>query len=146
MEINNNLNYKNIINSNFYKNDLCDLDNKSTVNNTTDSIEINETNFDIINTKKAHDAFLEANKGELGDMSLQYVIIKDIMKDDGIDVPDFTPNNTTAFLPFIDKMKEYAKNLMTDPNFHEVGGSPLTDKFLDFCDLYKEKLIQYDCK
>ncbi|MBN1077053.1 hypothetical protein [Clostridium botulinum] len=146
MEINNNLNYKNIINSDFYKNDLSISDNKSTVNTTTDSIEINETNFDIINTKKAHDAFLEANEGEFGDMSLQYVIIKDIMKNNGIDVPDFTPNNTTAFLPFIDKMKEFAKNLMTDPNFHEVGGSPLTDEFLDFCDLYKEKLIQYDCK
>lgn len=146
MEINTNLNYKNVINSDFYKNDLSASDNKSTVNNTTDSIEINETNFDIINTKKAHDAFGEANEGELGDMSLQYVIIKDIMKNNGIDVPDFTPNNTTAFLPFIDKMKGYAKNLMTDPNFHEVGAMPLTDEFLDFCDLYKEKLIQYDCK
>ena len=53
MEINNNLNYKNIINSNFYKNDLSDLDNKSTVNNTTDSIEINETNFNVIKYKKS---------------------------------------------------------------------------------------------
>ncbi|MDR5588696.1 hypothetical protein [Clostridium aquiflavi] len=146
MEINNNLNYKNIINSNFYKNDLSDLDNKSTVNNTTDSIEINETNFNVINTKKAYDAFKEANQGEVGDNSVLYAIIKDAMKNDGIDVPDFTSNNTTAFLPFIDKMKEYAKNLMTDPNFHQIGGMPLTDEFLDFCDLYKEKLIQYDCK
>ncbi|NFI57922.1 hypothetical protein FDA48_16470 [Clostridium botulinum] len=146
MEINNNLNYKNIINSDFYKNDLSISDNKSTINATTDSIEINETDFNVINTKKAYDVFKESNQGEFGDNSFLYAIIKDIMKDDGIDVPDFTPNNTTAFLPFIDKMKEYAKNLMTDPNFHEVGGSPLTDEFLDFCDLYKEKLIQYDCK
>ncbi|NFH88655.1 hypothetical protein FDA33_00220 [Clostridium botulinum] len=146
MEINNNLNYKNIINSDFYKNDLSTSDNKSTINATTDSIEINETDFNVINTKKAYDAFKEANQGEFGDNSFLYAIIKDIMKDDGIDVPDFTPNNTTAFLPFIDKMKEFAKNLMTDPNFHQIGGMPLTDEFLDFCDLYKEKLIQYDCK
>ncbi|NFE95652.1 hypothetical protein [Clostridium botulinum] len=146
MEINNNLNYKNIINSDFYKNDLSTSDNKSTVNTTTDSIEINETDFNVINTKKAYDAFKEANKGEVGDNSVLYAIIKDMMKDDGIDVPDFTSNNTTAFFPFIDKMKEYAKNLMTDPNYHQVGAMPLTDEFLDFCDLYKEKLIQYDCK
>ncbi|WP_315079235.1 hypothetical protein [uncultured Clostridium sp.] len=146
MEINDNLNYKNIINSNFSKNYLPASDNKSTANTTTYSIEINETNFNVINTKKAYDAFKEANQGEVGDNSVLYAIIKDMMKDDGIDVPDFTPNNATAFLPFIDKMKEYSKNLMTDPNYHQVGAMPLTDEFLDFCDLYKEKLIQYDCK
>ncbi|WP_252217059.1 hypothetical protein, partial [Clostridium sp. CMCC3677] len=98
---NNNLNYKNIINSDFYKNDLSISDNKNTVNNTTDSIEINETDFNVINTKKAYDAFKEANQGEVGDNSVLYAIIKDAMKNDGIDVPDFTSNNTTAFLPFI---------------------------------------------
>ncbi|MBW6408740.1 hypothetical protein [Clostridium weizhouense] len=147
MEIYNNLNYKNIVHSDFSKNQLPTIDKKNVSENISiDSIEINETNSNTINNKKAYDAFKDTNNEELSDMSLQYLIIKDMMSRDGIQVPNFTPENSTKFLPFIDKMKDYAKNLMTDPDFHQYGAMPLTNDFLDFCDSFKEKLTQYGCK
>ncbi|ACD52914.1 hypothetical protein FDB55_06390 [Clostridium botulinum] len=126
------------------KNDIKDL-------TSIDGIEINEKNENVINTRKAYDAFkdscskfgyVETSSGNGSDMSLYYNTIVDMMRDDGIDVPSFIPdgNNNCNFLPFIDKMKEYAKDLsLTNPNF-------LPDCFSEFCDLFKEKLIQYDCK
>ena len=163
MEIYNNLNNRNLVGSNLSKNELANINtinpdelpniNKinNNDNNTTDSIEISEKNSNVINTKKAYDAFRDANSEKFGDMisgdmSGQYIIMQAFMKKDGIEVPDFTPDNATAFLPFLDKMKEYTKNLMTDPTFEQHGAMPLTNDFLDFCDSFKEKLIQYDCK
>ncbi|WP_252229930.1 hypothetical protein [Clostridium sp. ZBS15] len=117
----------------------------------SDDIEINEKNEAVINTKKAYDAFknacsefgyVETLGGNGSDMSLYYVTLIDVMKDEGFDVPSFIPdgNNNCNFLPFIDKMKDYAKDLsLTNPNF-------LPDCFSEFCDLFKEKLVQYDCK
>ncbi|ACD21854.1 MULTISPECIES: hypothetical protein [Clostridium] len=116
-----------------------------------DGIEINEKNEDVINTKKSYDAFKDACSefgyvetlgGNSSDMSLYYVTLISVMENEGIDVPSFIPDGTNNrnFLPFIDKMKDYAKDLsLTNPNF-------LPDCFSEFCDLYKEKLIQYDCK
>ncbi|MBN1044737.1 hypothetical protein DVW08_05060 [Clostridium botulinum] len=101
----------------------------------------------VINTKKAYDAFKDACSefgyvetlgGNGSDMSLYY----NTLIDEGIDVPSFILDGTNNhnFLPFIDKMKEYAKDLsLTNPDF-------LPDCFSEFCDLFKEKLIQYDCK
>ncbi|MBW6408744.1 hypothetical protein [Clostridium weizhouense] len=147
MEIYNNLNYKNIVHSDFSKNQLLNINKKNVSENiSTDSIEIKEKNENVINTKKAFDAFKDAKKMDFGDFSGQYIIIKHMMEQDGIQVPDFTPENSTKFLPFIDKMKDYAKNLMTDPDFHQYGAMPLTNDFLDFCDSFKEKLTQYGCK
>ncbi len=126
------------------KNDIKDL-------TSIDGIEINEKNEDVINTKKSYDAFKDACSefgyvetlgGNGSDMSLYYNTLIDVMKDEGIDVPSFILDGTNNhnFLPFIDKMKDYAKDLsLTNPNF-------LPDCFSEFCDLYKEKLIQYDCK
>ncbi len=126
------------------KNDTKDL-------TSIDGIEINEKNENVINTKKAYDAFKDAcsefgyveTLGSNGsDMSLYYNTLIDVIKDEGIDVPSFIPDGTNNhnFLPFIDKMKEYAKDLsLTNPDF-------LPDCFSEFCDLFKEKLIQYDCK
>ncbi|NFE74123.1 hypothetical protein FDC27_05955 [Clostridium botulinum] len=116
-----------------------------------DGIEINEKNEDVINTKKSYDAFkdvcsefgyVETLGGNGSDMSLYYVTLISVMENEGIDVPSFITDGTNNrnFLPFIDKMKDYAKDLsLTNPNF-------LPDCFSEFCDLYKEKLIQYDCK
>ncbi|MBN1077054.1 hypothetical protein [Clostridium botulinum] len=129
------------------------IPNKTDTKNlkSSDNIEINEKNENIINTKKAYDAFKDSCSefgyvGTLGDnggdMSLYYNRILSIMKNEGIDVPSFIPDGTNNrnFLPFIDKMKDYAKDLsLTNPNF-------LPDCFSEFCDLYKEKLVQYDCK
>ncbi|MBN1048046.1 hypothetical protein FDB37_02940 [Clostridium botulinum] len=126
------------------KNDTKDL-------TSIDGIEINEKNENVINTKKAYDAFKDACSefgyvetlgGNGSDMSLYYNTLIDVIKDEGIDVPSFIPDGTNNhnFLPFIDKMKEYAKDLsLTNPDF-------LPDCFSEFCDLFKEKLIQYDCK
>ncbi|WP_252236264.1 hypothetical protein [Clostridium sp. CH2] len=117
----------------------------------SNNIEINEKNENIINTKKAYDAFKDACSefgyvetlgGNGSDMSLYYVTLIDVMKDEEFDVPSFIPdgNNNCNFLPFIDKMKDYAKDLsLTNPNF-------LPNCFSEFCDLFKEKLVQYDCK
>ncbi|WP_061313712.1 hypothetical protein, partial [Clostridium botulinum] len=80
-----------------------------------------ETNENIINTKKAYDAFKDSCSefgyiGALGDnggdMSLYYNRILSIMKNEGIDVPSFITDGTNNrnFLPFIDKMKDYAKD------------------------------------
>ncbi|NFQ09971.1 hypothetical protein [Clostridium sp. CMCC3677] len=126
------------------KNDTKDL-------TSIDGIELNQKNENVINTKKVYDAFKDACSefgyvetlgGNGSDMSLYYVTLISVMKNEGIDVPSFIPDGTNDrnFLPFIDKMKEYAKDLsLTNPNF-------LPDCFSEFCDLFKEKLIQYDCK
>ncbi|AIY82157.1 hypothetical protein FDB15_02995 [Clostridium botulinum] len=154
-----------IYNNNYHKklnitdNDLVKQTILNRIPNETDTknlayshnIEINEKNENTINTKKAYDAFKDACSefgyvetlgGNGSDMSLYYVTLIDVMKDEEFDVPSFIPdgNNNCNFLPFIDKMKDYAKDLsLTNPNF-------LPDCFSEFCDLFKEKLVQYDCK
>lgn len=115
----------------------------------SDSIEIAEQNENIINTKKAYDAFkdacsdfgyVETLNGNGADMSLYYNRALIIMREEGISVPSFIPDsqNSTSYLSFIDKVKEFAKS--------PTGAKYLPDSFLDFCDSYKEKLIQYGCK
>lgn len=115
-----------------------------------DTIKINEKNENIINTKKAHDAFKDTCedcgyvKNSLGndvDMSYYYGIVVDLMESEGIAVPNFIlDGESNDFLPFIDKLKDFAKDLnKTDPGF-------LPSQFLDFCDAFKEKLTQYGCK
>ncbi|MBW6408741.1 hypothetical protein [Clostridium weizhouense] len=129
-------------------------DNKNSINKdliSSDDIEINQKNENIINTRKAYDAFKDACSefgyigtlgGNGGDMSLYYNTVVDIMKDEGISVPSFVADgsNPSGFLPFIDKIKDFAKDLsLTNPDF-------LPDCFSEFCDLFKEKLTQYGCK
>ncbi|GAA0717131.1 hypothetical protein GCM10008905_02420 [Clostridium malenominatum] len=115
-----------------------------------DSITISEQNENIINTKKAHDAFkdtcsdfgyTETSLGAYADMSLYYAIAVDQMRSRGISVPYFTlDGKNNDFLPFVDKLKDFAKELnMSNPGF-------LPSQFLDFCDAFKEKLIQYGCE
>ncbi|WP_055665874.1 hypothetical protein [Desnuesiella massiliensis] len=116
-----------------------------------DKIEINEKNDNIINVKKAHDAFKEAcsefgtvqtSMGGSSDMSYYYNTVVEIMKSRGIPVSTFVLDgqNNSNFLDFIDKVKDFAKELsISNPNF-------LPDGFSNFCDLFKDKLTQYGCR
>ncbi|WP_434297164.1 hypothetical protein [Clostridium sporogenes] len=152
--------YSNINNKNFNisKNQIVEktkIDkelNKSNNENikSNDTIDINQKNENIINIKKAWDAFKDTCsdtgyiKNDLGidtDMSLYYCTVLDLMEKQGIPVPYFCPDGeSNDFLPFIDKLKDFAKELnKTDPGF-------LPNNFLDFCDAFKEKLTQYGCK
>ncbi|HBJ2614770.1 TPA: hypothetical protein LA742_003271 [Clostridium botulinum] len=116
-----------------------------------DIVKINEKNENIINTKKAWDSFKDtcSDFGYVGenlmgggaDMSYYYGIAADLMEKQGITVPYFCfDGESNDFLPFIDKLKDFAKELnKTNPGF-------LPSQFLDFCDAFKEKLTQYGCK
>ncbi|WP_055665873.1 hypothetical protein [Desnuesiella massiliensis] len=144
-----NINY----NQNVYQASANSTSNKNEVEKVTyaDKIEINEKNENIINVKKAHDAFKEAcsefgsvptSMGGLSDMSLYYNMVVDQMKSRGIPVSTFVLDgkNNSNFLDFIDKVKDFAKELsIANPNF-------LPDGFSNFCDLFKNKLTQYGCK
>ncbi|KEJ03934.1 hypothetical protein [Clostridium botulinum] len=115
-----------------------------------DTININQKNENVINTKKAWDAFKDTCsdigyiKNDLAidtDMSPYYCIALDLMEKQGIPAPSFClDGESNNFLPFIDKLKDFAKELnKTNPGF-------LPSQFLDFCDAFKEKLAQYECK
>lgn len=118
----------------------------------SDSIEISEKDKDTINTKKAYDAFkdtcsdfgyMETSTGGGADMSLWYGIVIDQMEDKGIYVPSFVlsdKNSTSSgFVNFMDKIKDFAQNMVQE------NPGVLPDNFGDFCDAYKQKLIQYGC-
>lgn len=131
-----------------------EVQDKKITNNTTDSVEITQKNDNIINTKKAQDAFNEAcdQIGEVtwdgyvqANMNLYFNTIKIDMRDRGISVPDFTldgsnPENTN-FIGFVDKIKDYANSLLKN---NEI--SDLPNNFYEFCDKYKENLIKNGCK
>ncbi|MBX4271988.1 hypothetical protein [Clostridium estertheticum] len=118
----------------------------------SDTIQINQKNKNIINTKKAYDAFKETCD-EVGpvtcggyfaeNMSLDFNTMADIMKEHGLFVPDFILNgdniNNNNFLGFIDKLKDFTKD------FSKENINLVPDNFYDFCDLFKEKLIQNGC-
>jgi hypothetical protein len=144
-----NLNIDN--NQGIYKTDSNAVTSKTSNEKSTssDSIEINAQNENIINTKKAHDAFKDAcsnfgyvqtPNGNGADMSLYYNTALDMMKLKGLPTVSFIPDsqNNNSYLSFIDKVKEFAKT----PD----AAKYLPDSFSDFCDLYKEKLTQYGCK
>ena len=128
--------------------------NNSLKTNNTDSIEIKETNEAIINKKKAYDAFQDACK-EIGptswggydsaDMSTYFVIMVDIMKTNGIQAPNFALNRDNIecpnFIDFVDKVKEFATSSLQNKTFDS-----LPTNFIEFCDKYKENLINYGCK
>jgi len=118
--------------------------------NPTDTVELNEKDENIINTKKTYDAFkdscsdfgyVQTLNGNSADMSLYYNTAIILMKEDGIPTASFIPDsqNSTSYLSFVDKVKDFAENLnATKPGF-------LPDCLTDFCDSYKDKLKQYGC-
>ncbi len=123
--------------------------NNTNAVNKTDSIEITEKDENKINKQKASDAFRESLSEfdkDAAKNGVEFIMVKFMMESKGIDVPTFDINdkeNTTKFLPFIDKMKDFFKK----ENITDRNGAPIDKtEFLDFCDVYKEKLIKYDCK
>ncbi|MBD7913467.1 hypothetical protein [Clostridium cibarium] len=120
-------------------------------NQDSDNIDI-QSNKKAINTKKAYDALQETCK-EFGTVecrgytagTMQYHLntMMIIMKDKGISVPDFDISggnvSNTNYLGFIDNIKDFTKNLSKKvPNL-------VPDNFFNFCDVWKEKLIQNGC-
>ena len=88
--------------------------------NPTDTIELNEKDANIINTKKAYDAFKDScsdfgyvqTLNENGaDMSLYYNRALSIMEYEGISTSSFIPDaqNSTSYLSFIDKVKPQSR-------------------------------------
>lgn len=139
------------INNSFYPKES--NTNSDITNINSDTIEISQKNENVINTKKAYDAFQdtfsefypETNEGYVDedyisyrqDISLTMVILNHQMESNGLSVPSFNLSNTTEFLPFLDNMRNF------------LNENPLsfdTSSFLSFCDKFEEKLIQYGCK
>ncbi len=111
-----------------------------------DSIEISQNNENIINKKKALDAFNDTI-GKNNNAAFNYSMLADSMKDFGYNVPDFTSDgsNNSEFLPFIDNMKSFVNDLFSGKiPFSQYGAAPLTTDFLDFCDDFKKDLINGD--
>lgn len=121
--------------------------------NKEDSIEINQKNSLLINTKKACDA-LEATSKEIGktswggydydDIRCEFFTICDYMETKGIKIPNFICDsnevgNNNDYLGFIERVEEFVR---TDPDLKD----DYPDKFFDFTKLFKEKLIQFGCK
>lgn len=137
-------------NQNAYKINSNTSLSSTTTDHTNDTIDLNEKDENIINTKKAYDAFkdscsdfgyVQALNGNGADMSLYYNTAIILMKEEGIPTASFIPNsqNSTSYLSFVDKVKDFAENLnATKPGF-------LPDCLTDFCDSYKDKLKQYGC-
>lgn len=148
--LNNNSNNIILVNNKQITNENSNNNNTNTAVNKTDSIEITEKDENKINKQKASDAFRESlsdfDKDAAAKNGVQFIMVKFMMESKGIDVPTFDINdkeNTTKFLPFIDKMKDFFKK----ENITDRNGAPIDKtQFLDFCDVYKEKLIKYDCK
>lgn len=122
-----------------------------------DSIEISEQNLNIINIKKSYDAFRETcsessaqiihSDGSIEkDFSLMFTTMVYEMNELGISTPSFEPSadNSSEFLSFIDTMKNFMKE--RSEKYPNDFYTKYTDDFLNFCDSFKEKLIQYDCK
>lgn len=123
----------------------------TTINNSTDKIEITQNNENIINTKKALDSLNETNSQyenpeEQFPPAFYVIMFKSMMEDQGISVPDFkldgkNPENTN-FVDFVEKLKDFAKSIsVNDKQF-----SNLPSSFFQFCDTYKVNLIKNGCK
>lgn len=103
----------------------------------SDSIEITQKDQKVINAKKAKDAFFETcsdfgsvdSKGS--DMSSYYCIVLFQMKQRGIDTSPFSLGSSS----FVDAVKEFEKKV-------DMGDGVFPSNFSDFCDAYKQKLIQ----
>lgn len=65
-------------------------------------------------------------------MSSYYCMILDMMKRQGIDTSSFSLGSSS----FVDAVKEFEKKV----DIEKPGVFP--SNFLDFCDAYKQKLIQ----
>ncbi|EKQ58096.1 MULTISPECIES: hypothetical protein [unclassified Clostridium] len=114
-----------------------------------DNMDLRKKNKNIINTKKAYDAFIETSKKYETEAQLPpahyFIMLKSMMKESGISVPDFKfhgeNNENMNFIGFIDKIKNFADYMVKeDKNF-----SDLPSNFFQFCDDYKKDLIKNAC-
>ncbi|WP_406542181.1 hypothetical protein [Clostridium ljungdahlii] len=136
-DINNKANYDKLksVQSNTEQNISLKVNNSS---KSSDSIEITQKDQKIINAKKVKDAFFETcsdfgsvdSKGS--NMSSFYCMVLDMMKRQGIDISSFSLGSSS----FVDEVKEFEKKV----NMEKPGVFP--SNFSDFCDAYKQKLIQ----
>ena len=119
--------------------------NAISVSSPFDSIDISEKNPNVINTKKAYDAYMDTcnvfnpsvSETIPDNPQCSFFSVMEFMRSNGISTPSFTLSNTQDFLPFLDKMKTYL-------NTHDVQvGSSSLPKFID---TFKANLIKYDCK
>ncbi|NEU05698.1 DNA-binding protein [Clostridium senegalense] len=155
--MNNHLNYAtnlNINSNNKIANENFKKEINSTINFTNDSIQLDPNRKNIINKINASKAFNEAcddmnlSLKELGHLTIAYGRICSEIQNRGINVPDFNLDNydqeTSSFLPFISKMKEFTQNYFSKDN-HFITSVITSDVFLGFCDKFEEKLKKYDC-
>ncbi|WP_297424029.1 hypothetical protein [Clostridium sp.] len=114
-----------------------------------DNRDLRTKNKNIINTKKAYDAFIETSKKyeteEQFPPANYFIMLKSMMKESGISVPDFKfhgeNNENINFVAFIDKIKDFADYMVKeDKNFRNLPSS-----FFQFCDDYKKNLIKNAC-
>lgn len=121
-----------------------------------DCIEICEKNSNIINIKKSYNAFREtcsetprsiihSDQSTESFESMLFTMIYE-MKELGISTPSFEPSsdNSSEFLSFIDTMKDFMNE--RSEKYPNDFYTQYTDDFLSFCDCFKEKLIQYNCR
>lgn len=125
--------------------------NKSTLkDNLVSTIQINETNPNIINVKKSFDSFrsaceefglVTASTGQKSDMSLLYNDMLILMNYKGIPTANFIldSENDSSFLKSVDAVKNFAEN------FLQKNPGSFPDSILDFCDLFKNKLMLNNC-
>lgn len=148
----NSTNIENFKNINTTERLIEEIDNNSIKD---DYIEISEQNSNIINIKKSYDAFREtcsetssliihSNQSTESFESMFFTMMYE-MKELGISTPSFelSSDNSSEFLAFIDTMKDFMNERREKyPNdFY----TQYTDDFLNFCNSFKEKLMQYDC-
>lgn len=103
-----------------------------------------------MNTKKALDSLNETNSQyenpkEQFPPAYYFIMLKSMMEDKGISVPDFKLDGENLenanFVGFIDKLKDFAKSLYDN----DAQFSNLPNNFFEFCDKYKENLIKNAC-
>lgn len=151
MEIENILNSSIGIKEANYTYELTEVNNKK---DQEEKVELKDTiqlssDENAVNSKKAFDALCEVSKKVGTDnenkvsFHVEFLMVMNWMKNDGIAVPNFTDKNDMSFIDFIDKMKSY---VLESTSTKGLKMSLSTGNFLDFCDLYKQKLIEIGCK
>lgn len=164
------MNSININNSTYYIKGTTDLNNRiisksdsasstdlSNLDIQNDKIELT-TDSSTLNTLKARDAFYETCN-EYGtfqetancssDMSYWYLTACDMMRNVGINVPTFCETDPNSYIDSIDKIKDFVKNInqycSSSPDFSTPCSFTVPDEFFDFCDSFKQKLIDRGC-
>lgn len=124
--------------------------------NADDFVDIRISDKRIENKKKAFRAFKDAcseisdSKEEQVDLIVSYSTIIRIMKNNGMYVPSFESDINTIynevtdkFIVFAEEMKYFVENNIGKENTNE--NLIFNNKFLNFCNVFKNKLVKYNC-